>query len=164
MLPAHTGLPKKQQSYNFLLLILCYLTIATILYIFNSLFVLGSSSVKYTNNEKSNMPSVHIHSIIRDPPSPPSLISGTNERTEADIRTLRPACLVCARVECMTLACVTLAGGAAPVPGVRPNNRPNLALYRGAAAVAAESHFARTSENCGGRNARSCIQQCTMNG
>ena len=47
---------KKQQSYNFLLLILCYLTIATILYIFNSLFVLGSSSVKYTNNEKSNLP------------------------------------------------------------------------------------------------------------
>merc|ERR1712113_1091928 len=40
---------QKQQSYNFLLLILCYLTIATILYIFNSLFVLGSSSVKYTN-------------------------------------------------------------------------------------------------------------------
>ena len=54
---------KKQQSYNFLLLILCYLTIATILYIFNSLFVLGSSSVKYTNNEKSNMPlqCVYIH-------------------------------------------------------------------------------------------------------
>ena len=42
------------------------------------------------------------------------------------------AWLARARVECMTLACVTIAGGARAMSGVRtPNNRPNLVLYRG---------------------------------